>query len=174
MDFIHSQRNSGFTLIELVITIIVLGVLAAAAIPRFIDLRGDAKKAAVESFYGSLQETVKLLHMKAQIKDILGDNETIKTEYGNYQFYRGYPETKSEATTPNLYFIETFLALGTPDHVTKNNTTRTATYADVSVYEDNGHSRIGYGTGNLMNDRCYAEYRHTSSIQEFTVTTSGC
>ncbi|KXO09522.1 MSHA pilin protein MshA [Moritella sp. JT01] len=174
MDFIHSQRNSGFTLIELVITIIVLGVLAATAIPRFINLRGDAKKAAVENFYGSLQETVNLLHMKAQIKNKLGSDITIETDYGDYQFYRGYPETKSEATTPNLYFIETFLALGTPDHVTKNNTTRAATYADVSVYEDNGHSRIGYGTGNLINNSCYAEYLHTSSTQVFTVKTDGC
>jgi prepilin-type N-terminal cleavage/methylation domain-containing protein len=174
MDFIHPQRNSGFTLIELVITIIVLGVLAATAVPRFIDLRGDAKKATVESFYGSLQETVNLLHMKAKIKNKLGTDITIETDYGDYQFYRGYPETKSEATTPNLYFIETFLALGTPDHVTKNNTTRIATYADVSVYEDNDYSRIGYGTGNLMNELCYAEYRHSSLTQEFTVKTSGC
>ncbi|MFT5805983.1 MAG: MSHA pilin protein MshA [Moritella dasanensis] len=39
-----SKINSGFTLIELVITIVVLGVLSATAVPRFIDLKEDAKK----------------------------------------------------------------------------------------------------------------------------------
>ena len=174
MGFTRSQRNSGFTLIELVITIIVLGVLAATAVPRFIDLRGDAKKAAVESFYGSLLETVQLLHMKAQIKNKLGTDITIETEYGDYQFYRGYPETRSEATTPRLYFIETFLELGTPDNVIQNNKTRTATYGDVSVYEVNGFSRIGYGTGKLVKGSCYAEYHLTSSIQDFSIETDGC
>ena len=174
MDFTAFKKNKGFTLIELVITIIVLGVLTATAVPRFIDLKDDAKKETVENFHGSLRATVRLLHMKSQIDNLLGDDVTIATDYGDYQFYRGYPETKSEALTPNTYFIETFLALGAPLDVIKNNISRTATYSEITVFEDNGYSRIGYGSGDLSNDLCYAEYHHTSEIQEFNIETAGC
>jgi len=174
MDFTASKRNKGFTLIELVITIIVLGVLAATAVPRFVDLKDDAKKETVENFHGSLRATVRLLHMKSQIDNLLGDDVTIATDYGDYQFSRGYPKTRSEAITPITYFIETFLELGAPLDVIKDNTSRTATYAEITVFEDNGYSRIGYGTGDLSNDFCYAEYHHTSETQEFTLKTDGC
>jgi len=47
-------RQSGFTLIELVMVIVLIGVLAAIAIPKFVDLSSDAKQAAVEGVSGAL------------------------------------------------------------------------------------------------------------------------
>jgi MSHA pilin protein MshA len=44
----------GFTLIELVIVIVILGILSIIAIPQFIDLSGDADKAAVKGIAGAL------------------------------------------------------------------------------------------------------------------------
>lgn len=51
---IMKKSQAGFTLIELVMVIVILGVLAAVAIPKFIDLRSDANTAAVQSVAGSL------------------------------------------------------------------------------------------------------------------------
>jgi prepilin-type N-terminal cleavage/methylation domain-containing protein len=48
------RKNRGFTLIELVLVIVILGVLAAVALPRFVDLKAEAEKSVVESLTGSI------------------------------------------------------------------------------------------------------------------------
>ena len=55
-------KHSGFTLIELVIVIVILGILAAAALPRFSDLSTDARVAAVNGLAGSLRSVASIAH----------------------------------------------------------------------------------------------------------------
>ena len=47
-------RQTGFTLIELVMVIVLIGVLAAVAIPKFVDLGSDARAAALAGVAGGL------------------------------------------------------------------------------------------------------------------------
>jgi MSHA pilin protein MshA len=54
------KRQGGFTLIELVVVIVILGLLAAAALPRFIDVTSDARASSVKGVAGGLRAAAAL------------------------------------------------------------------------------------------------------------------
>jgi len=59
----QSMKNqAGFTIIELVVVIILLGILAATALPRFMDVTDEAHDSVVTGVYGGLQTGMSLYH----------------------------------------------------------------------------------------------------------------
>lgn len=70
------KRQGGFTLIELVVVIVILGILAVTAAPRFLNLQDDARESALQGLKGAMMVrqalySVSLLLMVLRLQSIL-------------------------------------------------------------------------------------------------------
>ncbi|HBH7875202.1 type II secretion system protein [Vibrio parahaemolyticus] len=81
------KRQGGFTLIELVVVIVILGILAVTAAPRFLNLQSDARASALQGLKGAIDGGAGIVYGKAAIEgkeakagQKLSNN--ITTEYG--------------------------------------------------------------------------------------------
>jgi len=61
------KRSAGFTLIELIIVIVILGILAVTAAPRFLNFAGDARVSVLNGVKGALESASSLVYGKAII-----------------------------------------------------------------------------------------------------------
>jgi prepilin-type N-terminal cleavage/methylation domain-containing protein len=95
------MREKGFTLIELVLAIVILGILSVTALPLFIDLSEDANKSVVSSVQASFYSAAKQLHLKwliqSQPSTIAVNSSTILMSA------EGYPD---RSTVDNIGCIE--------------------------------------------------------------------
>lgn len=64
------KKQQGFTLIELVVVIIILGILAVTAAPKFINLQSDARLSALNGLKASIQGANALVYSKAALQGV--------------------------------------------------------------------------------------------------------
>ena len=64
------KRSAGFTLIELVIVIVILGILAVTAAPKFMNMQGDARKSVLNGMSASIKTAANLVYSKAIIAGV--------------------------------------------------------------------------------------------------------
>lgn len=106
-------RTRGFTLVELVIVITVLGILAAVAIPKFFDFTTDAKEAACKGSLGAVRSAI-----------------------ANYYAYTATPSGGGSPTFPTLAQLTaagTVLEQGVPDNPYSTSATKNTVVAGASL-----------------------------------------
>src|SRR5690349_12238540 len=91
-----SQR--GFTLIELVVVIVILGILAAFAVPRFMGMEGEARAATVKSLGGSLMSAASMAHAKCQAQSC-GTSGAIQVDGRGVTMAFSYPNAATIQNT---------------------------------------------------------------------------
>lgn len=92
------QQQSGFTLIELVAVIVLLGILAVTALPRFVNLQGDAREATLRGIEAALRGADAQVYSKALIQNQTGATGTVVDGADTIELVNGHPE--ATATTP--------------------------------------------------------------------------
>lgn len=105
------KSQKGFTLIELVIVIIILGILAVTAAPKFINVSKEARIATLNGLAGTFRSSVQLIHAKAQIKNLVSlsgyqdldyNGSPITIRYG----YFAYHPTFSRAAADVAFILD--------------------------------------------------------------------
>ncbi|MNE00684.1 prepilin-type N-terminal cleavage/methylation domain-containing protein [Aeromonas rivipollensis] len=100
------KKQAGFTLIELVIVIIILGILAVTAAPKFLNLQDDAKAAAAQGVQAALQSASSLVYSKAALEGVESSNtvKSVSVAGGTVTTLFGYPtaDAKGIANAVNL------------------------------------------------------------------------
>ncbi|MCL1089003.1 prepilin-type N-terminal cleavage/methylation domain-containing protein [Shewanella profunda] len=171
------RRQQGFTLIELVVVIIILGILAVTAAPKFINLQGDARASTLQGLKGSLQGANTLVYSKAALAGLekkafdavpahsidIGTGTPVVTHYGYLQ-----------STQAQLSSAVDLALSDDEDNASDWYIAEGTSGSAASVIYQAGSARFGNTT--TTSNRCYLTYTPATetTVPTYVITDDDC
>ena len=162
------KKTNGFTLIELVVVIVILGILAAVAIPKFVNLSDDAELASMQGMQATLRSARDLTFLEVKVKP-----QNLNTNGRRFTLDSG-EQIRLRADYPDGRWSNTFVHLVDISSVTFTNSNQCDVDTDWCVRHKgsgwftnrNGYSSVTGGRGfviypngyNLNQQACYIYY----------------
>lgn len=156
---INSTNKNGFTLIEILVVIVILGILAATVAPKFLNFKTDAQTSVLRTVQASIEGAVARAHNKSIVAGTQNQvSSAVTLLAGNIDIVFGYPsETDSIAYWTTLGVID-----GNSDISMK------AT-AEGLIFSTNDHGAVSG-----INDDCIVVYGQAALNTPPTITLNEC
>ncbi|MDD9157376.1 type II secretion system protein [Aliivibrio sp. S4TY2] len=142
------KRQGGFTLIELVVVIVILGILAVTAAPKFLNLQSDARASSLQGLKGAMAGAAGIVYGKAAIEgketDATGDKDV-----DGIKIYQGYPSATTDGIGKAVVGLTEDWSVS-PDVTTLGSRTYVAAFKGVS------------GASNIKATQCFVTYSEVS------------
>jgi len=151
---VNLNKQQGFTLIELVMVIVILGILGATALPKFANMAVEARVSALQGVNAAMQSAINIAHAQALLKNQVGDSGAIELEGKKVSLAFGYPTADKD---------------GIANAITLT--------GDISWLKDATGVNVGFTTGVAKSETCQITYtaaRDASTPAFATINVSGC